>query len=109
MALDEVYPELRLVERISSARHGEEVMLNPQPLPPRALAEALVAILGPRPEPWGEGPSPDPWRELRAALAKVIAAGPSPEPWKARLVDEIAEVIRRYGPLPDPWMTSEEE
>ena len=60
VALDEVYPELRLVERVSSSRLGEEVMLNPQPLPPKALAEALVKILGPHPEPWGEGPHPTP-------------------------------------------------
>jgi len=33
VALDQVYPELRLVERISFARFGE-LMLNPQPLPP---------------------------------------------------------------------------
>ena len=34
-AIDEVYPELRLVERISRYR-GAEVELNPQPLPPVA-------------------------------------------------------------------------
>ena len=109
VALDEVYPELRLVERISASRLGEEVMLNPQPLPPRALAEELVKILGPQPDPWRQGPLPDPWRELSTALAKVIAANPQPQPWRARMLEELAEVIRRYGPVPDPWKTSEEE
>lgn len=103
VALDEVYPELRLVERISSSRLGEEVMLNPQPLPPRALAEELVKILGPVPDPWREGPQPDPWRELSVALAKVIATGPHPDPWRTRMLEELAEVVRRYGPGPQPW------
>lgn len=109
VALDEVYPELRLVERVSSSRLGEEVMLNPQPLPPKALAEALVKILGPHPEPWGEGPLPDPWRELSVALAKVIASGPRPEPWRTRMLEEVAEVIRRYGPISGPGKTSRGE
>jgi hypothetical protein len=34
VALDDVYPELRLVERISASRL-EQVALNPQPLPPK--------------------------------------------------------------------------
>jgi len=42
VALDEVYPELHLVERISASRL-EQVALNPQPLPPRA-AEMLEEI-----------------------------------------------------------------
>jgi hypothetical protein len=109
VALDEVYPELRLVERISASRLGEEVMLNPQPLPPRALAEALVKILSPVPDPWREGPSPEPWRELSAALAKVMAANPQPQPWRARMLEEVAEVISRYGPLSDLGKTSREE
>jgi hypothetical protein len=109
VALDEVYPELRLVERISASRHGEEVMLNPQPLPPSPLVEALVKILGPSPDPWREGPLPDPWRELSVALAKVIASGPQPDPWRGRMLEELAEVIRRYSPRPEPWKTSREE
>ena len=79
MALDEVYPELRLVERISAFRRFSEVALNPQPLPPKA---------------WGEvfGPLPDPWSGLRETLTQ----GPFPLPWKAKMLEEIAEVIRRY-------------
>ncbi len=34
VALDEVYPELHLVERITACRQGQTVFLNPQPLPP---------------------------------------------------------------------------
>jgi hypothetical protein len=86
VALDEVYPELRLVERISASRL-EQVALNPQPLPPKAL-ERLVSIFG---------PSPDPWTELKDALSKLVEAeGPRPEPWKERMLAEIAEVIRKY-------------
>ena len=45
VALDEVYPELRLVERISASRL-EQVALNPQPLPPKEL-EGLASVFGP--------------------------------------------------------------
>ena len=109
VALDEVYPELKLVERISGSHLGDEVMLNPQPLPPQALAEALAKLLGPSPDPWKQGPLPDPWKEVGAALAQVIASGPRPEPWRTRMLEELAEVIRRYNPQPQPWKTSEEE
>ena len=84
VALDEVYPELRLVERISASRL-EQVALNPQPLPPKAL-ERLASVLEPH---------PDPWRELEAALSKLVE-GPSPDPWRGQMLAEIAEVIRKY-------------
>ena len=86
VALDEVYPELRLVERISASRL-EQVALNPQPLPPKAL-ERLASIFG---------PVPDPWTELKVALTKLIEVeGPSPQPWREKMLAEIVEVIRKY-------------
>ncbi len=92
VALDEVYPELRLVERISSYRRGEEVALNPQPLPPKALAKELAKVLGPLPDPWKE--------ELLDVIRRY---GPVPDPWRAKMLEELIEVIRRYGPGPQPW------
>jgi hypothetical protein len=84
VALDEVYPELRLVERISASRL-EQVALNPQPLPPRAL-EHLASVFEPH---------PDPWRDFETAIGKLIE-GPRPEPWREKMLAEIAEVIRKY-------------
>ena len=116
VALDEVYPELKLVERINAARRGQEVMLNPQPLPPRSLAEAMAK---PSPDPWraiqavldrviATEPDPHPWRALQAALNNVVAMAPQPQPWRARMLQEILEVIQRYGPRPEPWFAGEE-
>jgi len=45
-------------------------MLNPQLLPPRALADALAKV---------SGPLPDPWKELSEALAKALALEPHPD------------------------------
>jgi hypothetical protein len=106
VALDEVYPELRLVERISGSRHGRDVFLNPQPLPP--IDERLAA--GPIPSPWRElikllvaelekeNPDPVPWRvnTLEELLDAVRRNDPQPSPWKARMLEELIEVIRRY-------------
>ncbi len=106
VALDEVYPELRLVERISASRHGRDVFLNPQPLPP--IVERLAA--GPIPSPWRElikllvselekeNPDPVPWRvnKLEELLEVVRRSDPQPSPWKARMLEELIEVIRRY-------------
>lgn len=86
VALDEVYPELRLVERISAFRRFSEVALNPQPLPPKALAESLGQIFE---------PNPDPWRELREVLIRLISE-PNPDPGRMKMLEELAEVIRRY-------------
>ena len=109
VALDEVYPELRLVERISASRHGRDVFLNPQPLPPGVwLTEGLAA--GPIPSPWRElikllvselekeNPDPVPWRvnKLEELLEVVRRSDPQPSPWKARMLEELIEVIRRY-------------
>lgn len=38
-AIDAVYPELQLIERINRYRRGAQVELNPQPLPPRETME----------------------------------------------------------------------
>lgn len=54
------------------------VLLNPQPLPPKA---------GPSPDPWIAGPGPQPWR-FEGRL------GPGPVPWLARMV--IDRVIAEY-------------
>jgi hypothetical protein len=84
VALDEVYPEIRLVERISASRL-EMVALNPQPLPPKEL-EGLANIFGPH---------PDPWKDFQTALTKLVA-GPLPDPWRAKMLEEILDVVRKY-------------
>jgi hypothetical protein len=84
VALDEVYPELRLVDRISASRL-EQVALNPQPLPPKAL-EDLASLFS---------PSPEPWKEFQEALIKLVT-GPRPEPWREKMLAEVMEVIRKY-------------
>jgi hypothetical protein len=62
------------------------VALNPQPLPPRWVAEILKQF-GPHPDPWREGPGPQPWKGK---------AGPVPDPWKSALIAR-AEIDRVVG------------
>ncbi len=93
VALDEVYPELRLVERISASRHGQDVFLNPQPLPPGALAQKLEGLVA--------GPIPSPWRELiKLLVAELEKENPDPVPWRANMLEELLEVVRRSNPQP---------
>jgi hypothetical protein len=97
VALDEVYPELRLVERISASRQGREVFLNPQPLPPGALAKKLEGLAA-------EGPIPSPWRQLMKLLAEELGReSPDPVPWRINMLEELLEVVRRSDPQPSPW------
>jgi hypothetical protein len=97
-AIDEVYPELKLAERLNKAQYAMSPTL-PLP-PPRAAAWPGVR------EPahmmtasqWASGPQPEPWRQIMAEIAQVIErSGPSPEPWKAQIMSEIASVISKYG------------
>jgi hypothetical protein len=112
VALDEVYPELRLAERISASRHGVSVALNPQPLPPgRVLSQELEGFAEwPQPQPWRvfvkfliaeierEGPQPDPWKlKMLEVLIEVISRGQYPASWKAKLLEEMIEIRRRYS------------
>ncbi len=96
VALDEVYPELRLVERISASRHDRDVFLNPQPLPPGAVAQKLEGLAA--------GPIPSPWRELIKLLAAELEMeNPDPVPWRANMLEELLEAVRRSDPQPSPW------
>lgn len=83
----------------------DNVLLNPQPLPPLALRlfrellwELQPIMLDPRRPPPGEwfggmfGPVPDPWR-LRVGSGVF---GPSPQPWRTAY-------DAAFGPGPQPW------
>jgi hypothetical protein len=96
VALDEVYPELRLVERISASRRGHDVFLNPQPLPPGALAQRLEGLAA--------GPIPSPWRELiKLLVAELEKENPDPVPWRVNMLEELLDAVRRSDPQPSPW------
>lgn len=112
-AIDEVYPELKLGERLSLAQYAMSPTL---PLPPPRAAwpgvrePAHVMALQPG---WSRGPSPEPWRLAMAEIAQVLERyGPRPEPWKYQLLSEIASVLGRYSygmlnpqPLPPGMVT----
>lgn len=121
-AIDEVYPELKLGERLSKARSMSQM----QSLPPyremawsgvREPAHMMMArpewVFGPGPQPWQVmGPSPDPWRQSIIEIMQTISKyGPLPDPWKNQLASEIADVLGRYScgmlnlqPLPQHTM-----
>jgi hypothetical protein len=97
-AIDEVYPELKLGERLDQAQHAMSPTL-PLP-PPRAAAWPGVR------EPahmmaaasWAPGPSPDPWRQFMAEIARVLERyEPEPSPWRYHLLSEIANVLAKYS------------
>jgi hypothetical protein len=107
-AIDEVYPELKLGERLSKAR----VMSPTLPLPPpmemawsgvREPAHMMAAkpewVFGPSPQPWrAMGPLPDPWRQAMTEIVQVVSRyGPVPDPWRDQLISEIADVLGRYS------------
>jgi hypothetical protein len=90
VALDEVYPELHLVERINACRQGQTVFLNPQPLPPRALVQKLEELLA--------GPQPQPWMELvKFLVAELESEGQVPESLKVKRFERLIDFMRRHG------------
>ena len=96
VALDEVYPELRLVERISASRHGHDVFLNPQPLPPRSLVQKLEELVA--------GPVPSPWKALvKLLVSELERENPDPVPWRVDMFEQLMEAVRRSNPNPVPW------
>ncbi len=140
-AIDEVYPELKLGERLGRARAAMSPTL---PLPPprwawpgvREPAHMMAAAQ------WAAGPHPEPWRQALTEISQVVSKyGPQPEPWKEQFMSEIANVLAIYsyamlnpqplppramawsgvkepahimtgrmqsaGPVPDPWLLSE--
>lgn len=97
-AIDEVYPELKLGERLNKAQYALSPTL---PLPPPRAAwpgvrePAHMMALQPG---WSYGPRPEPWREAMAEIAQVISRyGPVPDPWKEQLFSEIADLLGRYS------------
>ena len=96
-AIDEVYPELKLGERLNKAQYAMSPTL-PLP-PPRAVwpgvrepAHMMAATQ------WASGPQPQPWRQAMSEIAQVLGRhGPSPEPWKDQLLSEIASVMGKYS------------
>ena len=97
-AIDEVYPELKLGERLNKAQYAMSPTL---PLPPPRAAwpgvrePAHMMALQPG---WGYGPHPEPWREAMAEIVQVISKyGPLPDPWKDQLFSEIADLLGKYS------------
>ncbi len=96
-AIDEVYPELKLAERLNKAQYAMSPTL-PLP-PPRAVwpgvrepAHMMTA------SQWASSPRPEPWMQIMAEIAQVIERyGPTPEPWKDQLLSEIANVMARFS------------
>jgi len=96
-AIDEVYPELKLAERLNKAQYAMSPTL-PLP-PPRAVwpgvrepAHMMAAA------PWANEPLPNPWRQALAEIAQVLERyGPRPEPWKDQFLSEIANVMARFS------------
>jgi len=94
-AIDEVYPELKLGERLNQAQYAMSPTL-PLP-PPRAVWPGVREPAHMMPH-WARDPQPDPWRQFMAEIAQVVERfGPSPTPWKAQLLSEIARVLARYS------------
>jgi hypothetical protein len=96
-AIDEVYPELKLGERLNKAQYAMSPTL-PLP-PPRAVwpgvrepAHMMTA------SQWASGPHPEPWRQIMAEIAQVMDRyKPSPDPWKDQLLSEIASLMGKYS------------
>ena len=78
-AIDEVYPELKLAERLNKAQYAMSPTL---PLPP--------------PRAWPGV------REPAHMMAAAQFASPQPSPWSMAM-SEIAQVLQRYQPTPVPW------
>ncbi len=95
-AIDEVYPELKLAERLNKAQYAMSPTL---PLPPprawpgvREPAHMMTA------SQWASSPQPQPWRQAMSEIAQVLERyGPRPEPWKDQFLSEIANVMARFS------------
>ena len=96
-AIDEVYPELKLGERLNKAQYAMSPTL-PLP-PPRAVWPGVREPAHMMtPSQWASGPTPHPWGQIMAEIAQVIERyGPTPDPWKAQLMSEIASVLGKYS------------
>lgn len=96
-AIDEVYPELKLGERLNKAQYA---MSQTRPLTSSRAAwpgvrepAHMMAV-----EQRIRGPQPDPWRLAMTEIAQVISKyGPLPDPWKNQLFSEIADLLSRYS------------
>lgn len=94
-AIDEVYPELKLGERLNEAQYALSPTL---PLPPPRAVWPGVREPAHMTPPWASGPGPQPWRQAMAEIAQVLERyGPHPDPWKGQLLSEIAGVMARYS------------
>jgi len=95
-AIDEVYPELKLAERLNKAQYAMSPTL---PLPPprawpgvREPAHMMTA------SQWASEPLPNPWRQAMSEIAQVMDRyKPSPDPWKDQLLSEIASLMGKYS------------
>lgn len=96
-AIDEVYPELKLGERLNQAQYAMSPTL-PLP-PPRAIWPGirepahLIAATS-----WANDPIPYPSKQIMAEIARLLERYmPHPDPWKYQLLSEIASILGRYS------------
>ena len=95
-AIDEVYPELKLGERLNKAQYAMSPTL-PLP-PPRAAVWPGVREPAHMMPQWASDPLPIPGDVFMAEIAQVIERyGPLPDPWKAQIMSEIASVLGKYS------------
>ena len=95
-AIDEVYPELKLAERLNKAQYAMSPTL-PLP-PPRAVWPGVRESAHMMTPTWASGPHPEPWRQIMAEIAQVMDRyKPSPDPWKDQFLSEIASVMDRFS------------
>lgn len=95
-AIDEVYPELKLGERLNQAQYAMSPTL-PLP-PPRAVWPGVREPAHMMTHHWASDPSPQPWKLFMAEIAQVLERyGPQPEPWKHQLLSEIANIMARFS------------
>jgi hypothetical protein len=91
-AIDEVYPELKLGERMNKARYATST--NQLAAWPGIREPAHMMAM----QPWAMGPFPQPWRQAMAEIAQVISRfGPLPDPWREQMLSEIANALARFG------------
>ncbi len=89
------------LHEVASVLHGySHGMLNPQPLPPAAAAWPGVRepahMMGAA--SWARGPNPQPWWQIMAEIAQMLERyGPQPDPWKYQLLSEIESVLGKYS------------
>jgi hypothetical protein len=110
-AIDEVYPELKLGERLDKAQYAMSSMLHrlPKSIWPGIREPAHVISS----RQWSAGPQPDPWKQAMIEIARAVwRYGPVPDPWKDQFLSEIASILERYSyvmlnpqPLPPKEMS----